>query len=122
MTRISRFTVFLSLSLFAAACAPAMTSDDFSSVEIGMDDKADSTSRPTNFGALASGVTQSHDLVHGKSGFPQFTFTGKKGVHATVAQSSGDFQTYLRITAPSGKRTNVPGVLTDAGQVRSTFD
>jgi len=122
MTRLSRFTAFVSLSLFAAACAPATTSDDFSSVEIGIDDKADSTSKPTSFGALASGVTQSHDLVHGKSGFHQFTFTGTKGTHATLAQAAADFQTYLRITAPSGKRTNVLGAITDAGEVRSTFD
>jgi hypothetical protein len=123
MTRMSRFTLVGCLLMGLAACEPGAADDDFSSVEIGLDGKADSQSKPTNLGALASGVTQTHDLVHGKSGFHQFTFTGAKGAHTTLAQASETFRTYLRVTAPSGKRWNLSGVQDPmTGAWRSSFD
>ena len=107
-----------------AACdAGDQAVDDVDSIEIGgLDNKADSLFYPTEMGELQLLTPSTQNLVPRDSGYQVYTFEGRANADVTFVMKSGQFRTYFRLYAPSGRRWSRSGVLNaDNGAYYSTL-
>src|SRR5689334_22854171 len=98
-------------ALGLAACdAGDQAEVDVDSVEVGgLDGKADSLFYPSEMGALQLLTPQTQNLVAQTSGYHVYTFEGRANAEVKFVMKSGDFRTYFRLYAPSGRRWSRSG-------------
>jgi hypothetical protein len=109
---------------FAACDATVESGDDLENVQIGgLDDKSDSLFYPTEMGELQLLKAQTQNLAPQTSGYQVYTFWGRQDAEVKFVEKSGQFRTYLRVYAPSGRRWSRSGVRNlDNGAWYSTLD
>jgi hypothetical protein len=90
--------------LFAAAACTG-GADDFSEVDVeGSSGKEDSQWHPTEMGSLTLNDQKYGQLETWSKGYHVYKFEGRRGWYQRFQLESRDFQTYLRVTTPSGKK------------------
>lgn len=115
MNRLNRLTFVGVVSVLIVACTASedldLLDDDLASVTIeGEDGKADSPGAPANMGELRLFEAETATLTSNGRGFHRYSFHGEAGWKLNIVLKSATFRTYLRITAPSGRRFVATGV------------
>jgi len=112
-----RVSMVVICSLVAlAGCGSSSTADEFAGVEVEEAGKEDSARRPTAMGALLPNRPRTGELAPLTSGYHLYTFEGRPGWIARFQVDSADYETYVRVTTPSGRR------LSDKGDVLHPID
>lgn len=90
---------------FAAFGCQGPAKQDFAEVDVeGASAKEDSQWSPIEMGDLVLGKKVYGNLEVFSKGYHVYRFEGKRGWYVRFQLESRDFQTYLRITTPSGKK------------------
>lgn len=91
-------------ALLLAACSGG-EQPDYAEVDVeGAGIKEDSQWSPTEMGSLTINEQKFGQLEAWTKGYHVYKFEGKRGWYMRFQLESRDFQTYLRITTPSGKK------------------